>query len=251
MFYRQIWFGDWKSISSPNRIPDWHACMETLPCDSFAMNIDFTRMTKCILLEKQQLFQPPTFPDSDLVGGNHQGWLLSFRLSLLPPQARWTIYRTHRPIPSIPSWKNLKVILHGEHAVVYGMTAVGASLDLRTSITIKPHPSKVSLSQWLSPWHLPVTKSHDRAPFPETKSTFYLSGCRSLSRLGPQRLLDNCSAQRAFQVLLKISYMEPIEVLNEPFSGTAQNPGAVCAPIIWTVFMISLESTRPILEWLG
>ena len=38
-----------------------------------------------------------------------------------------------------------KVILHGEHAVVYGMTAVGASLDLRTSITIKPHPSKVSL----------------------------------------------------------------------------------------------------------
>jgi len=36
-----------------------------------------------------------------------------------------------------------KVILHGEHAVVYGMTAVGASLDLRTSITIKPHPSKV------------------------------------------------------------------------------------------------------------
>ena len=145
----------------------------------------------------------------------------------------------------------LKVILHGEHAVVYGMTAVGASLDLRTSITIKPHPSKVSLSQWLSPWHLPVTKSHDRAPFPETKSTFYLSGCRSLSRLGPQRLLDNCSAQRAFQVLLKMSYMEPIEVLNEPFSGTARNPGAVCAPIIWTVFMISLESTRPILEWLG
>ena len=160
MFYRQIWFGDWKSISSPNRIPDWHACMETLPCDSFAMNIDFTRMTKCILLEKQQLFQPPTFPDSDLAGGNHQGWLLSFRLSLLPPQARWTIYRTHRPIPSIPSWKNLKVILHGEHAVVYGMTAVGASLDLRTSITIKPHPSKVSLSQWLSPWHLPVTIVH-------------------------------------------------------------------------------------------
>ena len=89
MFYRQIWFGDWKSISSPNRIPDWHACMETLPCDSFAMNIDFTRMTKCILMEKQQLFQPPTFPDSDLVGGNHQGWLLSFRLSLLLLQARW------------------------------------------------------------------------------------------------------------------------------------------------------------------
>ena len=77
-----------------------------------------------------------------------------------------------------------------------------------------------------------TSASHDRAPFPETKSTFYLSGCRSLSRLGPQRLLDNCSAQRAFQVLLKISYMEPIEVLNEPFSGTAQNPGAVCAQII-------------------
>ena len=66
------------------------------------------------------------------------------------------------PEPTVPFHleKNLKVILHGEHAVVYGMTAVGASLDLRTSITIKPHPSKVSLSQWLSPWHLPVTIVH-------------------------------------------------------------------------------------------
>ena len=53
------------------------------------------------------------------------------------------------PEPTVPFHleKYLKVILHGEHAVVYGMTAVDASLDLRTSITIKPHPSKVSLSQ--------------------------------------------------------------------------------------------------------
>ena len=30
-----------------------------------------------------------------------------------------------------------KVILHGEHAVVYGKTAIAVSVDLRTSLTIK------------------------------------------------------------------------------------------------------------------
>ena len=36
-----------------------------------------------------------------------------------------------------------QVILHGEHAVVYGKTAVAAALDLRTRMTIKPHKDKV------------------------------------------------------------------------------------------------------------
>ena len=36
-----------------------------------------------------------------------------------------------------------KVILHGEHAVVYGKTAVAAALDLRTSMTLKPHSELV------------------------------------------------------------------------------------------------------------
>jgi len=36
-----------------------------------------------------------------------------------------------------------KVILHGEHAVVYGKTAVAAALDLRTKMSIKPHSELV------------------------------------------------------------------------------------------------------------
>jgi len=39
-----------------------------------------------------------------------------------------------------------KVILHGEHSVVYGKTALAASVDLRTSLSIKPSQSdKVEL----------------------------------------------------------------------------------------------------------
>ena len=39
-----------------------------------------------------------------------------------------------------------KVILFGEHAVVYGMTAVAASLGLRTRMRIRPHTSKIIIN---------------------------------------------------------------------------------------------------------
>ncbi|KAH6587404.1 hypothetical protein BASA50_011407 [Batrachochytrium salamandrivorans] len=38
-----------------------------------------------------------------------------------------------------------KVILFGEHAVVYGKSAIAASIDLRTTATINGHPDSVSL----------------------------------------------------------------------------------------------------------
>ena len=39
------------------------------------------------------------------------------------------------------------MILHGEHSVVFGKTALAASVDLRTSLSIKPSQSdKVQIS---------------------------------------------------------------------------------------------------------
>ena len=45
--------------------------------------------------------------------------------------------------PKMSDWRSItasapaKVILHGEHSVVYGKLALAASLDLRTKVTIK------------------------------------------------------------------------------------------------------------------
>ena len=101
--------------------------------------------------------------------------------------------------------KYLKVILHGEHAVVYGMTAVGASLELRTSITIKPHPSKVSPQNQNHICHQTIYKPPNFSWFKQSTTYMYtliqsFIGCGSLSRLGPQWLLDNSTTQRAFYV---------------------------------------------------
>ena len=48
----------------------------------------------------------------------------------------------HSMVGFVFSWY-FQVILHGEHAVVYGKTAVAAALDLRTRMTIRPHEDKV------------------------------------------------------------------------------------------------------------
>ena len=105
---------------------------------------------------------------------------------------------------------HVKVILHGEHAVVYGMTAVGASLDLRTSITIKPHPNKVDIlfhvkiREHISTSELPSQSSH-------TQTRWAIFICCSLGHLGSSRQL-----QRWDVFFFRLSFTSQTWVLATP-----------------------------------
>ena len=58
-----------------------------------------------------------------------------------------------------------KVILHGEHSVVYGKTALACSLDIRTTTSLRPG----------------LNKKHIRVDFPDTGSSHLIA----IAKLNP------------------------------------------------------------------
>ena len=74
-----------------------------------------------------------------------------------------------------------KVILHGEHSVVYGKTALACSLDIRTTATIKPNPNKRQI----------------KVEFPDTGSTHVIAIAQLKPVLERVRCLEPvfCSSQ--------------------------------------------------------
>ena len=128
---------------------------------------------------------------------------------------------------------HVKVILHGEHAVVYGMTAVGASLDLRTSITIKPHPNKVDIlfhvkiRQHISTSELPSQSSH-------TQTRWAIFICCSLGHLGSSRQL-----QRWDVFFFRLSFTSQTWVLATP--GQLFNSKSFSGGSILELFVSKIE----------
>eukprot|EP00088_Acartia_fossae_P002359 TRINITY_DN10953_c0_g1_i4.p1 TRINITY_DN10953_c0_g1~~TRINITY_DN10953_c0_g1_i4.p1 ORF type:complete len:380 (+),score=45.09 TRINITY_DN10953_c0_g1_i4:63-1202(+) len=90
-----------------------------------------------------------------------------------------------------------KVILFGEHAVVYGMTAVAASLGLRTRMKIRPHSSKiivnfpdVELQEAWSPAQLMALFSHKPDYFDQVDHEY-------LDRIHDFLKVDRCNLKMA------------------------------------------------------
>lgn len=116
-----------------------------------------------------------------------------------------------------------KIILHGEHAVVYGKTAIAASVNIRTTLDFKEMPKDceyIVLS-------MPKIGLYANVPVKQVRERFYNDKCSKLSdghdtfhnyvgkfveKIGYTNFQQKFALEGVFYLLVSISQMEFIEL---------------------------------------
>ncbi|XP_043269054.1 mevalonate kinase [Venturia canescens] len=116
-----------------------------------------------------------------------------------------------------------KIILHGEHAVVYGKTAVAASVDIRTTLDFKELPEDCEYAV-LS---MPKIGLYVNVSVKQIRERFYTEACSKLSdghetfhnyvakfveKIGYTNFQQKFALEGVFYLLVSISQFESIEL---------------------------------------